>query len=63
MTALILSNEELNDIFKIVKSLKDPSLLLKGVSETTEIEAKKPRIFRYASSPVRCWFNGKFISR
>ena len=45
MAALIFSNEELNDIFKIVKSLKDPSLLLKGISETTEIEAKKSQDF------------------
>ena len=30
---LIISNEEMNDIMKIVKSLEEPGLLIKGVSE------------------------------
>ena len=30
---LIISNEEMNDIMKIVKSLTEPGLLIKGVSE------------------------------
>ena len=33
------SNEELEDIIKIVKSLEDSGLLLKGVSETIQNEA------------------------
>ena len=32
-TKLTISNEEINYILKIVKSLKESSLLLKGVSE------------------------------
>ena len=39
-TALIISNEETKDIIKIVKSLEDSGLLLKGVSETIQNEAK-----------------------
>ena len=31
---LIISNEEMNDIIRIVKSLKQSGLLTKGVSET-----------------------------
>ena len=31
---LIISNDEIENIIKIVKSLKDSGLLLKGVSET-----------------------------
>ena len=31
---LIISDEEMNDIIKIVKSLKQSGLLIKGVSET-----------------------------
>ena len=31
----------MEDIIKIVKSLEDSDLLLKGVSETIETEAKK----------------------
>ena len=42
-TTLIISNDELNDILKIIKSLEDSGLLLKGVSETTRHEAKEQR--------------------
>ena len=34
MTTLIISNDEIHDIIKIVKSLEDSGLLLKGVTET-----------------------------
>ena len=40
-TTLIISNEELEDIMKIVKSLEDPGLLMKGISETIQNEAKE----------------------
>ena len=43
MTALIISNDEMNDILKIVKSLENSGLLLKGVSETIQHEAKEQR--------------------
>ena len=33
-TMLIISNDEINDIIKIVKSLEDSVLLLKGVTGT-----------------------------
>ena len=33
-TTLIISNDEMEDIIKVVKSLEDFGLLLKGVSET-----------------------------
>ena len=33
-TILIISNEEINDIMKIIKSLEESGLLIKGVSET-----------------------------
>ena len=39
---LIISNDEMKDIIKIVKSL-DSSLLLKGVSETVKNEAKEQK--------------------
>ena len=42
-TALIISNNEMNDIIKIIKSLEDSGVLLKGVSETIKHEAKKQR--------------------
>ena len=40
-TTLIISNEEMNDIMKIVKSLEESILLRKGVSETIKNEAKE----------------------
>ena len=40
MTALIIPNEEINDIMKIVKSLEQFCLLIKDVSETIKKEAK-----------------------
>ena len=43
VTTLIISNDEMNDIFKIVKSLEDSGLLLKGVNETIQHEAKEQR--------------------
>ena len=33
MTTLIISNEEMNDIMKIVKSLEESGLLIKAVGE------------------------------
>ena len=38
---LKISNDEMKNIIKIVKSLKDSGLMLKGVSETTKNEVRK----------------------
>ena len=40
---LVISNEEMNDIIKIVKSLEESGLLIKGVSEIIENDAKKQK--------------------
>ena len=40
-TTLVISNDEMEDILKIVKSLEDSGLLLKGVNETIKNEAKE----------------------
>ena len=42
-TALIISNEEIIDIMKIVKSLEESGLLIKGISETIKNEAKEQK--------------------
>ena len=42
-TILIFSNDEMDDIIKIVKSLEDSGVLLKGVSEKIQNEAKEQR--------------------
>ena len=43
MTTLIISNEEINDIMKIVKSLEKSRLLIKGVKETIKSESKEQK--------------------
>ena len=40
MTTVTISNEEMNDIMRIVQSLEESGLLIKGVSEAIENEAK-----------------------
>ena len=40
---LIVSNEEMNDIMKIVQGLEDSNILLKGVTKTIKNETKKQR--------------------
>ena len=42
-TTLIISNNEIEDIIKIVKSLEDSGLLLKGVTETIQNEVKEQK--------------------
>ena len=42
-TTLIISNEEIEDIMKILKSLEDSDVLIKGVTKTIENETKEQR--------------------
>ena len=41
MTALIISNKEMKDNIKIVKSLEESDLLVEGISKTIENEIKE----------------------
>ena len=43
MITLIISNNEMEDIIKIVRSLEDSGLLLKGVTETVQNEVKEQK--------------------
>ena len=43
-TTLINSNEEMNDIMKIVKSLEESGFLIKGISGTIKNEAKQQKV-------------------
>ena len=43
-TTLIISNDEMKDIIKIVKSLEDSGLLFQGVSKTIKNEAKEQKV-------------------
>ena len=53
MTKLIISNEEMNDIMKIIKSLEE---LMKGVSEIIQNEAKEQKrpISQYVIRYITC---------
>ena len=42
-TTLIISNEKINDIMNIIKSLEKFGLLMKSISETIKNEAKKQK--------------------
>ena len=42
-TTLIISNEKINDIMNIIKSLEKFGLLMKNISETIKNEAKKQK--------------------
>ena len=42
-TTLIISNEEMNDIIKIVQALEDSNILLKGVTGAVENETKEQK--------------------
>ena len=40
-TSLVISNEEMNGIMKIVQALENPGILLKGVTKTIKNETKE----------------------
>ena len=43
MATLIISNDEIGGIIKMVKSVEDPGLLLKGVTKTVQNEVKEQK--------------------
>ena len=54
-TTLVISNEEMNDIMKIVQALEDSNILLKEVTKTIKNEIKEQnwRIFKYVTGYIR----------
>ena len=54
--AIIISNEQMNYIMKIVKSLEESISLIKGVSETIRNKAKEQKrgISQYVIRYIRC---------
>ena len=42
-TTLIISNEEMNGIIKIIQALEDSNILLKGVTKTIKNETKEQK--------------------
>ena len=43
MATLVISNNEIEDIIRIVKSLEDSGLLEKGITETVQNEVKEQK--------------------
>ena len=69
-TTLIISNEEMNDIMKIVQALEDSNILLKGVIKTIEYETKEQKggflsmlLGTLGASLLRNLLSGKVIAR
>ena len=42
-TTLIISNEEINDIMKIVQALEESKILLKGATKTIKVKTKEQK--------------------
>ena len=42
-TTLIISNEKMNDIMKIVQALEDSGILLKGITKTIKNETEEQK--------------------
>ena len=42
-TTLIISNDDMQDLLKIVKSLEDSGILLTGITETVKNESKEQK--------------------
>ena len=64
-TNLIISNEEMNDIIKIIQALEGSNILLKGVTKIIKNRKKKTKrgIFKYVVGYFRSHLVRKFISR
>ena len=62
-TTLIISNDGMEDIMKIVKSLENSGLLLKLDSEKiqNEVKEQKKRISRNSIRYIKCKFIRKYI--
>ena len=63
-TILIISNEEMNDIMKIVQVLEHSNILLKGVTKTIENETKekKGRFLSMLLGTLGVYLLGNFLS-
>ena len=64
MTTLIISNDEIEDIIKIVKFREDSGLLLKGVTETVQNEVKEQKggFFSMLLSTLGAILLGNFLT-
>ena len=64
ITTLIILNEEMEDIIKIVKRLEESGFLIKGISETIKNEAKEQKEeFLMLLGPLSASVLGNALSR
>ena len=67
MTTLMILNEEMNNVMKIIKFLEESGLLIKRVTKTIKNEAKEEKGWFLSMLLVtlgaRCYFIKKSISR
>ena len=63
MRTLNISDEEMNDIIKIVKPLEISCLLIKRVSVAVEYEAKEQKCSQYVIKYIRCYFIRKSVDK
>ena len=64
ITTLIVSNEEMDDIMKIVQALEDSKTLLKGVTKTikNEIKEQKGRFLSMLLGTLRASLLGNLLA-
>ena len=64
ITTLIISNEEMDDIIKIVQALEDSKTLLKGVTKTikNEIKEQKGRFLSMLLGTLRASLLGNLLA-
>ena len=62
-TTLIISNEEMNDIIKIIQALENSNTLIKGVTKTIKNETKKQLLGTLGASLLGTLLTGKGILR
>ena len=64
-TTLIISNEEINDIIKIVQALEDSNVLLKGLTKTIKNETKEEKggFLSMLLGSLGTSLLGKFVNR
>ena len=61
---LMIDNEDMNDIMKIIKALEKSGVLLNGVGKTIENEVKEQRwVFKHVIRNIRRKFIRKFVNR
>ena len=63
-TTIIISNKDMEDLIKIIKSLEDSGLLLKGVTESIQNELKEQKggFLKYVLRYTRCKFVRKSLN-